>query len=147
MAKKPTVKMPKLPKSLGACVDLYYDEKQTRLEAAKSVAVLKEREDFVKDHIINNVPKGDSGAIGQRYKGVVYTDTIYVVEDWDKLYKHLKKTGEFDLLNRALNQAAVKDRVEAQERPRGKRGENWKPKLPPGVGTFNAVKLSVTKVK
>lgn len=146
MAKKPEPKLPKLPKSLGACVDLYYDKRQARLVEDKKVQAIKAEESYIKEHIINNVPKGDAGAVGKRYKGIVYTDDVYQVEDWKKFYAHVKKTGEFDLLNRALNQAAVKERVDAQERPSGKRGENWKPKLPPGVKTFTAVKLSVTKI-
>jgi len=145
MAKAPIKKL-KLPKSLGACVDLDHRLRTARLDADKLVKAQKAEEDQVKDHIINNVPKGDAGAVGKEYKGIVYTAPSYQVEDWDKFYAHIKKTGEFDLLNRALNQAAVQERVDAQERPRGKRGENWKPKLPPGVKLFTVVKLSVTKV-
>ena len=146
MAKAP-VKMPKLPRSLGACVDLYSETREKRLAAGKEVSTIEAVEKGIKDHIINNVPKGDAGAVGKKFQGVVYTDIVYTVEDWAKFYAHIKKTGEFDLLNRAINQAAVKERIEAQTRPAGKKGENWSPKLPPGIGTFNAVKLSVTKVK
>lgn len=139
-------KPPKLPKSLGACVDLLHDTREDRLAAGRKVDDMKKDESFITNHIIDNVPKGDAGAVGKRFKAIVVTDDVYQVEDWEAFYKHLKKTGEFDLLNRALNQAAVKERVAMQDRPTGKRGENWKPKLPPGVKIFKAVKLSVTKV-
>lgn len=145
-AKLTNIKMPKLPKSLGKCVDLYSEWRAKRLAEKKEVDALETIEKAIKEHIINTLPKGDTGAVGTNYKGVTYTDTVYVVEDWDKFYTHLKKTGEFDLLNRALNQAAVKERVDAQTRPSGKRGEGWKPKLPPGIKSFPVVKLSVTKV-
>jgi hypothetical protein len=136
----------KLPKSLGACVDLYHTMRQKRLAANKDVEAMKAQETEVSNYIIDNVSKKEEGgAVGTTHKAIVVTDTIYQVEDWDKFYAHLKKTGEFDLLNRALNQAAVKARVEEQVRPSGKKGETWKPKLPPGVKTFNALKLSVTK--
>lgn len=144
--KAAAVKPPKLPKALGACVDLYHKLRQDRLAVDKEVKAMKANETFVQEHIINNVPKGDSGAVGKLFKGIVYTDVVYQVDDWEAFYKHLQKTGEFDLLNRALNQAAVKERVDSQVRPTGKRGENWKPKLPPGVKTFPVVKLSVTKL-
>lgn len=144
MAKLP-VKLPKLPKSLGACVDYYHKLREDRLATAKVVVEKKAAEDSVKEHIINNVPKGDTGAVGKEYIGKVYNDTVYQVEDWAKFYAHIKKTGEFELLNRALNQTSVQDRVDAQTRPTGKRGEKWEPKLPPGVKRFNVVKLSVTK--
>lgn len=142
---KPAVKMPKLPKSLGACADKYHETRTLRLAEEKVAAATKAVEDYIKEHIINNLPKGDTGAVGRAYKAITYNDTVFVVKDWPKFYRHLQKTGEFDLLNRALNQAAVKERIEAQTRPSGKRGEGWKPKLPPGVEAFPIVKLSVTK--
>ena len=56
-----------------------------------------------------------------------------VVQDWDKFYANLKKKGEFDLLNRALNKRAVKERWEDG-------------KTVPGVGTFKVTTVSVTKL-
>lgn len=154
MAKAPELKMPKLPKSLGKCVDMYAEWRAKRLAEAKDVDAIKTVENGIREHIIQNLPKGDTGAVGTDYKAIASNDLIYQVEDWDKFYAHLKKTGEFDLLNRALNQAAVKERVDDQVRPSGKKGEGcgkkgegWEPKLPPGVKKFVIVKLSVTKVK
>jgi hypothetical protein len=139
--------MAKLPKSLGACVDLYHKMRAKRLLADKESREMKAEETAISNHIIDNLSKKDErGAVGKEYKAVVKNEDIYQVEDWDAFYAHIKKTGEFDLLNRALNQAAVKERVASQNRPTGKRGENWKPKLPPGIKTFTTVKLSVTKV-
>lgn len=146
-------KPPKLPKSLGACVDLYYDTRQKRLAENKVVEAIKADENFIANHIIDNVPKGDSGAIGARYKGVVKTDDMFQVEDWQAFYKWIKANDAFDVLNRAINQAALGERVDglnekldlanakatdpAKRKPR---------KLPPGVKIFKAVKLSVTKL-
>jgi hypothetical protein len=147
MAEKLKTKALKMPKSLGACADLYHDTREKRLAEDKKVKEIKADETAIANHIIDQLDKSnDGGAVGRRYKAIVKTEEVYQVEDWDKLYAFLKKTGEFDLLNRALNQAAVKERVAMQDPPTGKRGENWKPKLPPGVTTFRAVKLSVTKL-
>lgn len=147
MADKLKTKALKLPKSLGACADLYHDTREKRLAEDKKVKEIKADETAIANHIIDNLEKSnEGGAVGKRYKAIVKTDDAYTVEDWDKFYAYIKKTGEFDLLNRALNQAAVKERVAMQDRPSGKKGENWKPKLPPGVGRFSIVKLSVTKV-
>lgn len=141
-AKKPL----KLPKTLGACVDLYHDKREVRLQLDRDSKEMKSTETEIQDHIIANLDKKtEGGAVGKRYKAIVVLDDIYQVEDWGKFYAHIKKTGEFDLLNRAVNQAAVKARVADQVRPSGKRGENWKPKLPPGMKTFTVTKLSVTK--
>ena len=137
----------KIPKSLGACADLYHDKREERLALDKESREMKADETAICNHIIDQLDKNDEGgAVGKRFKALVKTEDVYIVEDWDAFYKHLKKTGEFDLLNRALNQASVKERVAMQDRPAGKRGENWKPKLPPGIGKFVAKKLSVTKV-
>lgn len=153
MAKKPEVKMPKLPKSLGACVDLYHETREKRLEANKVTEGIKTQETFIANHIIDNVPKGDAGAIGKKYKGVVKTETVYQVEDWDAFYAHIKKTGSFELLNRALNQASVKEHTdvlnEKLDLTNAKQSDPAKRKprkMLPGVKTFKAVKLSVTKV-
>ena len=50
-----------------------------------------------------------------------------------KFYAHLKKTGDFELLNRALNRAAVNERWAAH-------------KQVPGVGKFHVKKVSCTKL-
>jgi hypothetical protein len=126
-------KMPKLPKSLGACVDLAHDLREKRLTMQKEVDAVEAQEKFVREHIIKSVPKGDSGAVGKRFKGVVLTEDIPQVEDWDVFYRHISKTKSFDLLNRAVNRKAVSER--------------WADKKAvPGVKVFKAVKLSITKV-
>lgn len=150
MAKEPKkLKMPKLPKSLGLCVDIYKKLNVERLELKKGVDAAEEVEKAVKNHIIDNLTKGeDHGAVGREYKAIANNDVQYIVEDWDAFYNHIKKTGEFDLLNRAINQAAIKERVSMQEPPKTEAArKKWRPKLPPGIGSMNVVKLSVTKVR
>lgn len=155
MAKKPAAerKPPKLPKSLGACVDLYHDTREKRLEVNKEVEAIKKDEAFIANHIIDNVPKGDAGVIGKNYKGVVKTEIVYQVDDWDTFYAWIKKTGNFEVLNRALNQAAIKEhtdglneKLDLANRKIADPKERKPRKMLPGVKTFNAVKLSVTKV-
>jgi len=57
---------------------------------------------------------------------------VYNCEDWEKLNKHIKDTGEFDILQRRLSSTAVRDRASNGE-------------LPPGVRqvTLDVLKLSV----
>lgn len=148
------VKTPKLPKSLGACVDLYHETREKRLAANKITEEIKVTETFIANHIIDNVPKGDTGAIGAKYKGVVKTSDVYQIDDWQAFYGWIKKNDAFEVLNRALNQAALEEHVETMSAkidatnaklPAG--DPRRKPrKMPPGVKTFKAVKLSVTKV-
>lgn len=161
---KVTIKMPKIPKSLGACVDLYYDKRQERLAANQVVEAMKANETVIANHIIDSVPKGDAGAVGKRFKGIVKTELQYTAEEWDKLYAYIRKEGAFDILNRALNQEALRlrtddlnlkidkenERIAAANAKLPAKSKDRKPlkprKMLPGVGTFNVVKLSVTKL-
>lgn len=136
---KKTVKLPKLPKSLGLCVDKYYDARQARLALEKQVDELKEVETFIQEHIIKSIPKGDGGAVGQRFKAVRVEEKRYSIEDDTAFYAFVKKTGSFDLLNRAINQKAVRERLED-----AKFVKKYGDKVP-GTKPFTAVKLSVTK--
>lgn len=131
--------MPKLriPKSMGACADLLFDLREKRLAAQKVADDIKADETKVREHIIATLPKGDTGASGKHHHVSVYTDPVPRIEDADRLFAHIKKTGEFDLLQRRLNDAAVKERWAD---PKNKKGV-------PGVVPFNVVKVSLTKKK
>lgn len=150
MAKAPAKKRKtlKIPKGFGACADLLHDTRDERLELQKEAKEIETDEKALKDHLIQKLDKNnEGGAVGKRYKAISYNDPMFVVEDWEKFYAHVKKTGEFDLLNRALNQASVKERVADQVPPKGEVARSkWKPKLPPGVASMNVVKISLTKV-
>ncbi len=123
-----------IPKLLGQCVDLLYTTRQTRLVEQKDIAEYKEVETALKDHLINEIPKSEStGQSGKLANARIVKKIVPVVEDWDKFYKFVKRKNRFDLLQRRLNEEAVKEMWD--------RGEKV-----PGVGTFNALEVSVTKL-
>lgn len=129
--------MPKkltIPKSMGACADLLFKLRTERLAAQKVAEEIEEREKALKQHIIDNLAKGDTGASGKTHHVSVYTDPVPRIEDPTKLYAYIKRTGSFDLLQKRLNEAAVKERWEDKKKI-------------PGVATFNVVKVSLTKKK
>lgn len=129
------VKLGKIPTGLGACADLLYRVREERLAKAREVAEYEAFEKELKAHLIDSLPKDDAtGAAGKLARVQIQVEAQPIVEDWDKFYGHIKKKGEFDLLNRAVNRAAVRERWDAD-------------KAIPGVGKFNAVKVSVTKVR
>lgn len=134
IAEVPTVKLPKIPKSFGAIADLLYTTRENRLELRKAVDAMEQFEKDLKNHLINEMSKDDSGAAGRIARAQIVVEPQPVVEDWEEFYKHIKKKGEFDLLNRAVNRTAVRERWENG-------------KAVPGVGTFNVTKVSVTKVQ
>lgn len=134
------VKMPKPPKSLGLCVDKYHAARQARLNLEKEVEKLKAVESFWNDHIIRNIPKGDGGAVGKEYKAIRVEEDKFSIEDDKAFYDYVKKNSAFDLLNRAINQKAVRERMG---------DEKFLKKFPkgvPGTKKYVAIKLSVTKV-
>lgn len=125
----------KLPKSLATCADMYYKAREDRLALQKQVDELAAREVLIKDHLIDNLPKSEAtGVQGKLCRVSVVTKVKPVVEDWDEFYKYIKKTGAFEMLQKRLSDTAIAERWENK-------------KDVPGVGRFNAVTLSVNKVK
>jgi hypothetical protein len=130
-AAKPTFKP---PKTLAACADELYKTRELRLAAQKATDELQAKETALKEHLINNLPKSDaSGVAGKLARVTVVTKPIPQVKDWDKLYKFIKKTGAFDLLQRRLTDTAIKERWDNG-------------KEVPGVEPFNVVSISMNKV-
>lgn len=133
-------KTPRLPKSLGACVDLYHAKRQERLAIEAQAKLVKDQETSIYEHIIANIPKGDGGAVGKQFKAIRTESDVYSIEDDTEFYAFIKRTGSFDLLNRAINQKAVRERLE---------DDKFTKKFPkgvPGTKAFKKIALSVTKV-
>lgn len=123
-----------LPKTLGACADELYATREKRLLLQKEAAALSDRETAIKEHLIAVLPKSDAtGASGRVARAQVVTSVVPQVEDWEALYKHVRRTGSFELLQRRLADNAIKERWDDGKKV-------------PGVGTFSLVKVSVTKL-
>ncbi len=124
----------KFPKALGACADKLFELRNKRLEMQKAVDAVAAEESALKNHIIENLPKSEaSGVAGKLARVTVVTKQVPQVKDWDAFYKYVKKTGSFDLMQKRLTDAAIKERWEAG-------------KEIPGVEHFNAVSVSINKV-
>jgi hypothetical protein len=122
-----------LPKSLAECADLLYRAREERLALDRSSERIAELEGRLKNHFIDTVPKGQTGVSGVVAHIQVESKPVPQVQDWDKFYKYVKRTGAFDMLQRRLNDGAVQERWENK-------------KQVPGVGVFNAKKVSCTKI-
>lgn len=124
----------KFPKALGACADKLFELRNRRLAEQKKVDEIAAEETALKNHIIENLPKSEaSGVAGKLARVTVVTKQVPQVKDWDAFYKYVKKTGSFDLMQKRLTDAAIKERWEAG-------------KEVPGVEHFNAVSVSINKV-
>ena len=124
----------KFPKTIGACADKLYIIRQERLVQQKIVDALEEEEKALKEHIIATLPKSEAmGVAGKLARVTVVTKVVAQVKDWDAFYKYVLKTKSFDLLQRRLNDTAVKERWENK-------------KTVAGVEPFQAVTISLNKV-
>lgn len=124
----------KIPKTIGACADLLYTTRGTRLLIQKDAQALETQEKALKEHIINTLPKSEaSGVAGKLARVAVETSEVNQVEDWDKFYAYVKKTGFFHLLGRMIKQEAI-DEILASG------------KTIPGIKKFKVVKVSCNKV-
>lgn len=130
----PTPKKTKIPKTPGAAADLLYKTRQERLDIQKKVDELKALESELTTHLINILPKSDaSGVAGKLCRVTVVKKDVPQVKDWPKLYAYVSKNKAFDLLQRRLSDAAVKERWDANKKI-------------PGVDHFTVVTLGVNKL-
>lgn len=74
------------------------------------------------------------GVTGKVARVEVINKEIATAADWTKFYAHVKKKGEFELLNKALNQKAIAERWDAG-------------KEIPGLVKFTKKVISLTKAK
>lgn len=130
-----------IPKSLGACADKLFQLREQRLGLEAMADNIKKQETALKDHIIENMAAGDTGASGKTHHVSVYTDDIPQIADADELFTFIKRTGSFDLLQRRLNNAAVKERLDDPKFMKAYKGKV------PGVKMFRCKKVSLTKKK
>lgn len=130
------------PKKLpaGAVVDLLYDlrgiSKMLGNLSAPFDDIVQPKLRELDEHFINTLAVGESSGIQGHVARVQVTESLIPIvkpEDWPKVWAHIKKTGDWELVNRAINRAAVIER--------------WNDKKQvPGVGKFMAKKVSCTKL-
>jgi hypothetical protein len=118
---------------MGACADLLYSTREQRLLAQRIVDDLAKRESAIREHIINTLPKTDTGASGKLARVSVITKQVPQVHDWDKFYAYVKKTGQFELMQRRLSDTAIRERWDNGRQI-------------PGVEPFGVVSVSINKV-
>lgn len=122
----------------GAAADFLYDLRALRQQLNQLTAPLDEllgpAIQRVEEHFVNTLSASEAtGVQGLRSRVQVTTSAIPTVEDWDKLYAYILKNQAFDLLNRAVNREAVRERWDDK-------------KQVPGVSVFHAKRVSCTKL-
>jgi hypothetical protein len=122
----------------GAAADLLYElrglGKQLGALSAPFDDVLGPAIKALEEHFVNSLKVGEaSGVQGFAARVQVTDNPVPVVKNWAKFYEHIRKTKSFELLNRAVNRAAVKERWDMK-------------KQVPGVDVFHAKNVSCTKL-
>lgn len=123
---------------IGTLADLLYDLNQLSKYLGTLVTpfddLLPATRKIVEDHFVNKLAVGESSGVQGHKARVQITESVVPVvaeADWPKFYAHILKTKEFELLNRAPNRVAIKERWEAH-------------KNVPGVTKFHAKRVSCT---
>lgn len=124
------------PASLGACVDLYHEVKELRLQMEKQLAGgVKALENALKEHLIANLSKSDdTGIAGRRYRAQVVTARKVKVVEWGILHSWIRKNDRFDMLQKRLVDTAASDWIDQEKR------------ILPGCEIINIPDLSVRKI-
>lgn len=124
------------PASLGACVDLYHEVKELRLQMEKQLAGgVKALENALKEHLIANLSKSDdTGIAGRKYRAQVVTARKIKVADWGVFHSWIRKNDRFDMLQKRIAETAASDWVDQEKR------------LLPGTEIINVPDLSVRKI-
>lgn len=124
-----------VPKQVGAAIDLLYRVRADRKALQAKMEAEKEQEGLIEGKIFDQFGKQEiEGARGKLAQCSIKRSEIPTADDWEAIERHVRKTGEFDLLHRRLTLDAVRQRWAAG-------------KTVPGVEVFHKVGLSLTKVK
>lgn len=105
----------KLPKTLAECADQLYSTREQRLAMQKDVDELQAQETALREHLISTLPKSNaSGIAGKLVRVSIVNKIVGKVADWDKLHAYIMKTqkknpGVWGLMNKAVNQATLKE--------------------------------------
>jgi hypothetical protein len=102
-----------LPKTLGAMSDLGRQLDAERLELEKVIKSIYSELQRYKDHM-NELMKAAGveethGKLGRATKSTEYVGNV---TNWKLLHRHIKKTGEFELLHRRVSTGALTERWE-----------------------------------
>lgn len=136
---KPTVK---IPKKLGAVVDLYQATILERLALKKQVDQLAVNEAVLKQHLIEKIPTNDSnGIMGSTHLAKVISKEVPFIADDRKFFKYVRENDAFHLVKKALSPNAVMETLEEIRTAPGR----GKKKGIPGIDTMYAKSISLTK--
>lgn len=125
----------KTAKAMGNLADKWFALRDERLALDKKVAELKAAENAAKSALIQSLAKEKVSSVGGMSVKVELTPKKKpILENYVALCEHIKKTGDFDLLQKRLGEKAVKERWDNDVEV-------------PGIGSYDYDDLSYSKLK
>lgn len=110
------VKGTQLPQGIGAQADEYSAVRDERLRIEKIAKEIKDRETEIFNCIMSTLEEStDTGASGKFYRVQRIEKEVNQVKDWGAFHKYVQETGSFELLQRRLNDKAVREQIEGGE--------------------------------
>lgn len=103
----------KIPDSFAAVADAWWELRAKRLELQKGVELLKAQEDQLKSHVVENLPKGETGAAGLLGRIEVSDEPTVKVKDWPTFWKWIARNKAFDFVQRRVIDSVVVDYLKA----------------------------------
>jgi hypothetical protein len=120
-------------RTLGQLIDDAFKLRDLRKAAQSKVDDIKKDEGELEKVLISLFESHDiEKSSGRKANGSIRKSKVPHVVDWDKLYKHIKKTGQFELLQRRASVSAYREVIDDGGRV-------------PGVKTETLRKVSLTK--
>lgn len=125
----------KVPKELGAAIDLLFKIREGRRKMQQEVDAVKAQENEIENIIFERFGKSDlEGARGKLAQCSIKRSEVANIDDWEAFEKYVKKTGELDLFQRRISLEAIRER--------------WSDgRAVPGVAKFTKISLSLTARK
>lgn len=128
---KPTVR---IPKKLGACADILYDTRNTRLGMGRAIKQLQVNETALKDYMLKTFTKEElTSARGNAAAVSIDYENYPSLKDPTKFFQWVAKNKRWDMLYKQVNADAWREMHNAGKKV-------------PGVEPFRDVKFSVTRI-
>jgi hypothetical protein len=122
-----------LPDNIGDCIDLAYTLRAERLEKEKEIAVMRKREEDLRNHIFNSFDMANiEGARGKIATASVTEELKPEPKDWDQIWAYIVENSAFELMEKRIARVAYRELFEAGV-------------LVPGTEAFMHKKLSLVK--
>lgn len=125
------VKTPRKIKGIGPAIDELFELRSRKQELESQIKAIEAEYAEIEESLLAKLKaEGTDKGAGKRASVSVSTTTVGNLEDADKFFAYVKKTGYFHLLQRRLSDPAIRELMASKGSI-------------PGVTTFDKVRLNL----